>query len=72
VYSNKKDSNNPILKRSNEITNILNYPNDFINDNLNNILKILKDASNVYIIEKNEIFGYEVLKKVELKMNARL
>ena len=68
VYSNTNNDNIPLIKKSKDIKNIINYPNDFIGENLESIFQILKKASNIYIIEKNEIFGYDVLKKVRLKI----
>ncbi|WP_430413128.1 hypothetical protein [Kordia sp.] len=71
-YTNIKNNNLPILKKSSKISNILNYPSDFIVNDLESIFNILEKAKNIYIIEENDIVGYDVLKKVVLKEYARL
>ena len=72
IYSNLYETNKPFLKKTSLIKNILNYPTDFVDENLGKIYKILEEADSIYIIEKNNIVGYDGLKKVELKNYARL
>ncbi|QHI36726.1 hypothetical protein IMCC3317_20960 [Kordia antarctica] len=72
IYSNINENNKPFLKKTSSIKNILNYPTDFVDEDLEKIFKILKEAKSIYIIEKNDIVGYDVLKKVMLKEYAKL
>lgn len=66
IYRNENESNAAIVKRIKEVKNILKYPLDFEGQDINSVFNLLKNASNVYIIESDETFGYYLLKKVEI------
>lgn len=66
IYKNINDSNNPIVKKSKDVKNILEYPIDFKNQNINDMYKLLNEANQLFIIETDKIFGYYLAKKVEL------
>lgn len=66
IYKNINDSNNPVIIKSKNVRNLLKYPADFKNQNINDMYKLLNEADRLFIIETDKNFGYYLAKKVEI------
>lgn len=71
-HKNTHKSNPPFIVEANKIENILVYPKDFENVNLQDILKILKNSKSIFIIDSKYPDSYYKAKKVTLDIKPKL
>lgn len=67
IYENRNYINNPFVKKMIEIDNLISYPSDFKNINLENIYQILKNSNQIYLIQYIDELGFATIKIVTLK-----
>lgn len=67
IYQNKNSTNNPDIVDKKSTSLLMKYPTDFKNTNLESIIKLLKNATDIYLIETEKQLGYYMRKKVYLK-----
>ena len=66
IYKNIKNTNPPIVSKKIETKNLLTYPKDFENVEIEKMRKLINNAKNIYIIESDVTIDYYLLKKVTL------
>lgn len=66
IYQNTKGDNNPILVLKDTIKNTIRYDEMIRAENYQNLLKVLKEFKNVYIIEEESFYdGFYIAKKIQ-------
>ena|SRR5690554_3173933 len=66
IYQNTNGDNNPILVLKDTIKNTINYDEMVKAENYQNLLKVLKEFTNVYVIEEESFYdGFYIAKKIQ-------
>lgn len=66
IYQNTNGDNNPILVRKDTIKNTIRYDQMIKAESYQNLLKVLKEFKNVYIIEEESFYdGFYIAKKIQ-------